>query len=91
MNTLASLPLDILKLDMKFVRDMEKSEKALKMVSIVADIARSLKAKLVAEGVETLNQVQLLKGLGYDIIQGYYFSKPLKASDFEALFEKEFN
>lgn len=91
LNTLASLPLDILKLDMKFVREMEKSEKALKMVSIVADIARSLKVKLVAEGVETLNQVQLLKGLGYDIIQGYYFSKPLKASDFEALFEKEFN
>ncbi len=87
LNTLASLPFDVLKLDMKFVREMFKNEKTRKMVDIVAEIGVYLKALLVAEGVETKEQCEALKQSGYGIIQGYYFSKPLNARDFETFVE----
>ncbi len=83
LNTIAVLPLDVLKLDMQFVRDMFKNDKTFKIVGIVADIAKFLKIQLVAEGVETLDQVIALRNMGYSIIQGYYFSKPLPAGEFE--------
>ena len=90
LNAIATLPFDVLKLDMIFVRDMFKNEKTQKMVAIVSEIAKLLKVKLVAEGVETLNEVMVLKEMGYDVIQGYYFSKPVKATEFEKFIGKEF-
>ena len=91
LNTLATLSFDYLKLDMKFVHDMFKNDKTLKMVGIVSDIAKYLNAKLIAEGVETKEQLEKLKELKYDVIQGYYFSKPLNSIEFENLFRKDFN
>lgn len=90
LNTLATLPFDILKLDMKFVKDMFKNDKTLKMIGIVSDIAKYLNVKLIAEGVETKEQLDKLKELKYDIIQGYYFSKPVNSDEFEKFFDKEF-
>lgn len=90
LNTLATLSFDVLKLDMNFVKEMFKNEKTLTMVGIVADIAKHLDVKLIAEGVETIEQLQKLKELKYDIIQGYYFSKPVNSSEFEQFFHKEF-
>ena len=75
---------------MKFVKDMFKNDKTLKMVGIVSDIAKYLNVKLIAEGVETVEQLNKIKELRYDIIQGYYFSKPVPSSDFEVFFNKEF-
>jgi len=91
LNTLATLSFDYIKLDMKFVRDMFKNDKTLKMVGIVSDIAKYLNVKLVAEGVEKKEELEKLKELKYDYIQGYYFSKPLPSIEFEKLFGKEFN
>ena len=91
LNTLATLSFDCLKLDMKFVHDMFKNDKTLKMVGIVSDIAKYLNVKLVAEGVEVKEQLDKLKELKYDIIQGYYFSKPLPNDEFEKLLRKDFN
>jgi len=91
LNTLATLSFDYLKLDMKFVHDMFKNDKTLKMVGIVSDIAKYLNAKLIAEGVEAKEQLEKLKELKYDVIQGYYFSKPLNSIEFENLFRKDFN
>ena len=88
LNTLATLSFDVLKLDMHFVREMFRNDKAMKMIEIVAEIAGVLKATLVAEGVETREQCEALRDRGYDVIQGYYFSKPLRVSDFEAFMEK---
>ncbi len=88
LNTIAVLPLDVLKLDMKFVREMLKNEKTFKIVGIVADIAKYLKVKLVAEGVETKEQLEALRNMGYNIIQGYYFSRPLPAGEFEKFIEE---
>ena len=90
LNTLATLPFDVLKLDMKFVHDMFKNDKTLKMVEIVSEIAKHLNVKLIAEGVETKEQLDMLKKLKYDIIQGYYFSKPVDSLEFELFFNKEF-
>ena len=91
LNTLATLSFDYLKLDMKFVHDMFKNDKTLKMVGIVSDIAKYLNVKLIAEGVETKEQLEKLKELKYDIIQGYYFSKPVENCEFEKLLRKDFN
>ena len=83
LNTLATIPFDVLKLDMIFVRQMYNNEKTLKMVEIVSDIAKFLNVILIAEGVETKEQLEQLKKFGYHIIQGYYFSKPLTKEEFE--------
>ena len=91
LNTLATLSFDCLKLDMKFVHDMFKNDKTLKMVGIVSDIAKYLNAILIAEGVETKEQLDKLKELKYDVIQGFYFSKPVSSEEFEKFFGKEFN
>ncbi len=81
LNVLTTIPFDVLKLDMLFVRGMANN-KTLKMIEIVAEIAKYLDVILVAEGVETLDQLNQLKEYGYQVIQGYYFSKPLKKEDF---------
>ena len=90
LNTLATLSFDVLKLDMKFVKDMFKNEKTLKMIGIVSDIAKYLNVKLIAEGVETKEQLEKLKELKYDVIQGFYFSKAVNSIEFEQFFGKEF-
>ncbi|WP_408070547.1 EAL domain-containing protein [Butyrivibrio sp. JL13D10] len=89
LNMITSLPIDILKLDMQFVKNIHDGNKDMKMVELMIDIARSLKVKVVAEGVETKEQYDLLKNAGCDIIQGFYFSMPCPASEFEKLIEKE--
>ena len=90
LNTLATLQFDVLKLDMKFVKDMFKNDKTLMMVGIVSDIAKHLNVKLIAEGVETVEQLNKLKELKYDVVQGFYFSKPVNSEEFEQFFNKEF-
>lgn len=87
LNMLASLPIDALKLDMKFIRNISENEKDLRMVELMTDIAGFLKIPVIAEGVETEEQYQLLKKIGCHIIQGYYFSRPLPAEEFEKLLE----
>ena len=85
LNMLTELPLDALKLDMAFIRNMTASKKNMKMVELMMDIAQFLEVPVIAEGVETEEQFSLLKRVGCDIIQGYYFSKPIPAEEFEAI------
>ena len=89
LNMLSSLPIDVLKMDMAFVRNIEHSEKDFRLVEVVLDIARYLNLSVVAEGVETQRQLEMLRGAGCDIVQGYYFSRPLPPEEFEALIRKE--
>ena len=83
LNMLTSLPFDVLKLDMVFVRNIHNDSKAYRLVEFVMDVARFLGVKVIAEGVEYLEQYEILKKLGCDVIQGYYFSKPVCAEEFE--------
>ena len=83
LNMLSSMPIDVLKMDMAFIRNIERNERDFRLVELIIDIARYLKVPVVAEGVETENQLRLLKNAGCDLVQGYYFSPPLNAADFE--------
>ena len=89
LNMLSYMPIDVLKMDMQFVRNITQSEKDFKLVEVVLDIARYLKVPVVAEGVETESQLRMLKGAGCDLVQGYYFSRPLPPAEFEGLIVKE--
>ena len=83
LNMISELPIDALKLDMMFIRNAFDKINDTRMISIVIDIADYLGVPVIAEGVETTNQLKLLKNAGCDLVQGYYFSKPLPAGEFE--------
>lgn len=84
LSYLAKLPVDCLKIDRSFVIDMTASPEALALVSTIVSLAHGIKLKVVAEGVETDEQFRLLRLLGCDEMQGYFFSKPIPADTFEA-------
>ena len=88
LNMLSALPINVLKMDRAFVSNMEFEEKDLQLVELILGIARSLKIPVIAEGVETETQLRLLKELGCELVQGYYFSRPLPAAEFEAILKK---
>ncbi|MEX1665134.1 bifunctional diguanylate cyclase/phosphodiesterase [Zhongshania arctica] len=85
LSYLSRLPLDILKIDGAFVREMH-TEKGGKMVSTIILVAHALKLKVVAECVETEEQLLQLRKLDCDQMQGYLFSKPVPADVFEKQF-----
>ena len=89
LNMLSSMPIDALKMDMKFIRNIEHNEKDFRLVEVVLDIAKYLNVPVVAEGVETQRQLDLLKAAGCELVQGYYFSRPVPPEEFEKLIEKE--
>ena len=82
LNMLTSMPIDVLKMDKAFIRNIKPGNKEMKLVELVLDIAKNLEVPVVAEGVETEEEYKMLKDTGCDIIQGYYFSKPIPPSDF---------
>ena len=88
LKSLAEMPVDIIKLDMSFIRRIHENKTTLRMVELAIEMAKSLGAPVVAEGVENEEQYRLLKQIGCDYIQGYYFSRPLPVADFEAFSEK---
>lgn len=86
LNMLSYMPIDVLKLDREFIRNIESAEKARQLVVLILDIARNLKVPVIAEGVETDAQLQFLKKNGCSMVQGFYFSRPLPAKEFEDRF-----
>lgn len=84
---LKQFPINTLKIDKAFIDDME-SEEGRKMVDTIITIANNLKLTVVAEGVETEQQLSHLSDLQCDLVQGYYYSRPLNAEEFE-LYLKE--
>ena len=83
LNMLSSMPIDVLKMDREFVRNIGSSDKDVRLIELVLDIAKYLKVPVIAEGVETEAQFRLLKRLGCEAVQGNYFSVPLPAEEFE--------
>ena len=83
LNMLTTLPVDVLKLDMQFLRNAFRERKNTKVLEVVIDIADSLQVSTVAEGVETAEQLLTLKSIGCDIGQGYLFSRPIPAGEYE--------
>ena len=88
LNMISELPIDALKIDMSFMRQAFANGKNTKLIEIIIDIAGYLNVPVIAEGVETEEQYLTLKELGCDIVQGYYFSKPVPAEEFEKFMGK---
>ena len=83
LNMISTLPIDALKLDMQFIRDAFREGGNTHMVEVIIGIADYLSVPVIAEGVETEEQLHALKTLGCDIVQGYFFSRPVPAEEFE--------
>ena len=81
LSYLKRFPIDTLKIDQAFVRNLEEDEKDRSIIKNIVELATALNLKTVAEGVETKGQWQFLRSLHCDYIQGYYFSKPGKPED----------
>ena len=81
-NILKELPMDEIKLDQFFIASGISAERDLKILSSVISMGRELNMKVTQEGVETVEDLELLKSLGCDVIQGYHYSKPLFLSDY---------
>ena len=81
LNYLKEIPFDILKIDQTFVRDLLKNEDDIVITKMIVEISKILKKQNVAEGVENKEILEIVKKLGVDIIQGYYFSKPLPGNE----------
>jgi diguanylate cyclase (GGDEF)-like protein len=82
LSILKALPIDVLKIDQSFIRDLGKDLDDNAIVAAIVNMARALALRVVAEGVETQEQLNILQELGCDEHQGYYFSKPLPAHVF---------
>ncbi|MDD3411858.1 MAG: EAL domain-containing protein, partial [Eubacteriales bacterium] len=85
LNMLKEVPVDILKMDMRFLDDFEKNGRAGNVMTSVVRMAKWLQIVVVAEGVETQAQIDFLRSIGCDRVQGFYFSKPLPIPEFEKL------
>ena len=82
LNSLKDLPVDVLKLDMDFFRGEDTKKRGEIVVKETIRLAKALKMQIVAEGIERKEQVEFLAAEGCDMIQGYYFAKPMPVSDF---------
>jgi len=80
---LKKLAVDKLKIDKSFVSDIPHDTSDLQIVSAIVVMARNLKLRLVAEGVETLEQEEILKGLGCDFVQGFLYAQPVSPARIE--------
>lgn len=83
LNYLNQLPVDCLKIDQSFIRDMDKNRSGGDIVSALVSMAHAFGLYVVAEGVETQEQLDGLKDRGCDVVQGYFVSRPLPVGDFE--------
>lgn len=84
LNMISTLPIDALKLDMHFIRDAFREGGNTHLIEIIINIADFLAVPVIAEGVETEEQLGTLRMMGCDIVQGYFFSKPVPPLEFEA-------
>jgi len=85
LSYLQKFSFDILKIDQIFVRNIQGNSKNIAITNSIINMAHQLDLRVVAEGVETLEELAVLRDLGCDEIQGYLFSPPIPALEFEAL------
>ena len=88
LNTLKDLPVDILKIDMKFMDDLDKGGKSAIILESIVRMTKWMSLRAVAEGVETEDELNFLKSIECNYIQGYYFYRPMPEKDFEELLNK---
>lgn len=89
LSQIQKLPLDKIKVDGSFVRDLAESEASRKIVSSVSALSRDLSLSCVVEGVETQEQLDILQGIGCSLIQGYFFSKPMREDQVQDFLDRQ--
>ena len=90
LNILLETPFDVIKLDKKFIENMMVSGKGKLILEQVVSMSNKLKLGLLAEGVETKEQVELLQSIGCDQVQGYYYAKPMPEDEFFELLKQQY-
>jgi EAL domain-containing protein (putative c-di-GMP-specific phosphodiesterase class I) len=90
LSYLKRFPLDLIKIDYSFVRDLTRDASDAALVRTIIAMARNLNLRSVAEGVETAEQLAFLRRNGCDTVQGFYFSPPVPAEEFIKLFRSAF-
>jgi len=85
LSYLLNLPVDELKIDQSFIHDLEFDRRRVELVKTVLSLGRTLGKRVVAEGVETAEQLEILRRLGCEYVQGYLISKPLASSSVESM------
>ena len=88
LNTLKDIPVDVLKMDMKFMEESENEQRSADILQMVIAMADKLGMSVIAEGVETKERADFLESIGCDLIQGYYYSEPLSIEEFEKLMDE---
>ncbi|MEG0215993.1 MAG: EAL domain-containing protein, partial [Hungatella sp.] len=88
LNVLKDLPVDVLKLDRFMLGETLDSDREATIITNVIRMAKELNMAIVAEGVETQEQVVFLRNAGCEIAQGYYYSKPVPAEEFGRMLHK---
>ena len=83
LNMLKDIKADVLKIDMGFLRETENHIRSRVILNSIINMSRKLGMQVVSEGVEKQEQIEVLKEMGCDFFQGYFFSKPIKVEDFE--------
>lgn len=83
LNRLKELPVDRIKIDMQFVHGIEGSEKDQAITKVIINLAKNLGLEVLAEGVETMPQLEFLNKKMCDEVQGYYYFKPMTAEEIE--------
>jgi EAL domain-containing protein (putative c-di-GMP-specific phosphodiesterase class I) len=89
LSYLKQLPIDAIKIDRAFVSNMDETNRDKAIVQMIMQLAQELGFKVVAEGVETERQKELLTVMGCDLLQGFLFSKPVPASEYQKLVRSE--
>lgn len=85
LSNLKNIQIDVLKLDRSLLLDIENNAKTELMVKSIVDLSKNLSLNTVCEGVENMSQVEILKGTGCEIVQGYVFSKPIEIEQYKTL------
>lgn len=88
LQSLHTLDIEYLKIDKQFIDAMTHTDKALKLVEAILSMAHTLNIQVIAEGVETKEQFDLLSSLNCEIVQGYYYAKPVSVTDFIERYKK---
>lgn len=85
LNYIKQLPLDIIKVDKTFIDDIVEDEYAQAFIKLIVELSDTIDTDIIVEGVENEAQLNILKELGVDYIQGFYYGKPVPAYEFEKL------
>ena len=89
LNTIVDIPVDVIKIDRGFITSCLETDRGIYFLKHLIDMIRNLGYQIICEGVETDEQIEILRQIGCDEIQGYWYSKPLKMEDYKELLQTE--